>query len=297
MVPPNLTELCISCGPAAQIRLIFTLFTQRRNRNFLDAIFTTLNLIYHQTVYNLRNNDRNAVMGLLFTIAQTAIFVGFFALLYFVVGIRSSPIRGDFILFMMSGIFVFMTHVQTVAQVSGSYSVGGGLAKHGPMNAAVMIAAAALAVLYRQMLSGIVILGLYHLAVTPITFYFFPGCLAIFLLGWFGGVCVGLVFVGIRPWMPKAVGIMTQVYQRVNMIASGKMFVANSLPNFVLPWFSWNPLFHVVDQLRGYLFVNYTPQKTDYHYAIWVFIGLLMVGLLINFAARKYESLSWGAAQ
>src|SRR5690606_25794902 len=103
--------------------------------NFLDAIFTTLNLIYHQTVYNLRNSDRNAVMGLLFTIAQTAIFVGFFALMYFVVGIRSSPIRGDFILFMMSGIFVFMTHVQTVAQVAGSYSVSGGLVKHGPMNA------------------------------------------------------------------------------------------------------------------------------------------------------------------
>ena len=273
------------------------MFTQRRNRNFLDAIFTTLNLIYHQTVYNLRNSDRNAVMGLLFTIAQTAIFVGFFALMYFVVGIRSSPIRGDFILFMMSGIFVFMTHVQTVAQVAGSYSISGGLVKHEPMNAAVMIAAAALSVLYRQMLSGIVILGLYHLAVTPITFYFFPGCLAIFLLGWFGGVCVGLVFLGLRPWSPKTVGILTQVYQRVNMIASGKMFVANSLPNFVLPWFSWNPLFHVVDQLRGFLFVNYTPQKTDYHYAIWVFIGLLMVGLLLNFAARKYESLSWGATQ
>lgn len=274
-----------------------TLFTQRRNRNFLDATFTTLNLIYHQTVYNLRNNDRNAVIGLFLTIAQTLIFITFFALMYFVVGIRSSPIRGDFMLFLMSGIFMFMTHVQTVSQVAGSYSVSGGLVKHGPLNAAVMISAAALSVLYRQMLSGIVILGIYHLAVTPISFYFFPGCLGIFLLGWFGGVCVGLVLVGLRAFSPKTVGILTQVYQRVNMIASGKMVAANALPNIILPWFTWNPLFHVVDQLRGFLFVNYRPHNTDYHYAFWAFIAVLMIGLLINFAARKHESLSWGATQ
>lgn len=236
-------------------------------------------------------------MGLFLTIFQTCLFVTSFALMYTVIGLRGSLIRGDFILFLMSGIYLFMTHVQTVSQVAGSYSIGGGLTKHQPMNAAVMITAAALSVLYKQLLSGIVILGLYHLAFKPISFYFFPGCLAMFLLVWFGGVCVGLVFVGLRPWSPKSVMIMTQIYQRVNMIASGKMFVANALPNIILPWFAWNPLFHVTDQMRGFVFVNYTPQKTNYIYPIWAFVGILMVGLLLNFAARKYESLSWGAAQ
>ncbi|RNF34758.1 ABC transporter permease [Paracoccus methylarcula] len=271
------------------------MFTQRRNRNLLEATGTTLTLIYHQTVYSLRNSHSNAIIGLLLTILQTAIFVAIFLLLYMLIGLRSSPIRGDFMLYVMSGIFTFMTHVKTVAAVANSHSIGGALGKHEPLNPAILIAAAALSTLYQQIIGGATIMILYHILMEPVSVYFFPGCLAMFLLSWFGGVCVGLVFLGIRPWSPKTTGLLTMIYQRANMIASGKMFVANSLPNIMLPWFSWNPLFHLIDQTRGFLFVNYTPQKTDYHYAIWVFIALLMIGLLINFTTRKYESISWNA--
>lgn len=273
------------------------MFTQRRNRNLLEATGTTLSLIYHQAVYNLRSTHQNAIIGILLIIAQTLLFVSIFMLLYLLVGIRGSPIRGDFMLYLMSGIFLFMSHVRTVGAVSSSHSPGGGLVKHAPLNPAVLIAAAALSTLYGQSISAIVILGVYHITVNPISIYFFPGALAMFLLAWFGGVCVGLVFLGLRPWAPKIAPLLTMAYQRINMIASGKMFVANTVPNIMLPWFAWNPLFHLIDQTRGFLFVNYTPQKTDYHYAIWVFIGLLMLGLLINFTTRKYESLSWTAAQ
>lgn len=85
---------------------------------------------------------------------------------------------------------------------------------------------------------------------------------------------------------------MTTIFQRINMFASGKMFVANVL----LPWFAWNPLFHIIDQQRGFVFINYAPQKTDPLYALWFSLGTMMIGLLINFTTRKYESLSWGAA-
>lgn len=32
-------------------------------------------------------------------------------------------------------------------------------------------------------------------------------------------------------------------------------------------------------------------------YPLWFAIAALMVGLLINFTTRKYESISWSAAQ
>nr|WP_252733363.1 ABC transporter [Paracoccus marinaquae] len=256
-----------------------------------------MSLIYHQTVYDLRTAHRNAVVGLLLTILQSGIFIGAFLLMFVIIGIRQSPIRADFIMFIMSGIFLYMTHVQTVGAVSNSHSVSGGLIKHEPLNPAVLIAAAALAVLYRQTISFLTILWLYHVLVNPVAIADPVGCLAMYLLAWFSGVCVGLIFLGIRPWSPQTSKILTTIYQRVNMFASGKMFVANVLPNFMLPWFIWNPLFHVIDQERGYMFINYTPHKTYPLYALWFSLAALMVGLLINFSTRKYESISWGATQ
>ena len=72
------------------------------------------------------------------------------------------------------------------------------------------------------------------------------------------------------------------VYQRVNMFASGKMFVGNVLPNALLPWFIWNPLFHIIDQQRGFLFINYAPLKSDPLYGLWFSLAAMMIGLLMT---------------
>ena len=272
------------------------MFSQRQSGTMLEAAGRTLGLIYHQTVYNLRNDHRNAMVGLLLTVAQSAIFLLAFLAIYLIMGVRQSPIRGDFMLYMLSGIFMFMIHVQASGAVAGSHSVSGGLGKHEPLSPAILIAAAALAVLYRQTIGCIAILWLYHVAVAPLAVEFWPGCLAMYLLSWLSGACIGVVFLGIRPWSPRGSRLITTAFQRVNMLASGKMFVGNAVPGLLLPWFIWNPLFHVIDQQRGFLFVNYDPLRTDPFYALWFSLAALMLGLLINFTTRRHESLSWGAA-
>ena len=271
------------------------MFIQRQNRNMLQAAGATLGLVYHQTVYNLRTDHRNAVVGLLLTIGQTLIFMGAFLALFMIVGVRTSPLRGDFFLYIMSGIFLFMTHVRTVAAVSMAAGIGG-LARHEPLSPAVLIAAAALAALYRQAVSVMAILWTYHVLVKPVEIENPVGALAMLLLAWFSGCSMGVVFMALKPWMPKGAAMLSMMYQRINMFASGKMFVANMLPPMLLPWFAWNPLFHTIDQMRGFIFINYTPQKTDPLYALWFSLAALMVGLLISFSTRKHESLSWGAA-
>lgn len=284
-------------SPASSGSDLRHMFAPRRNQNMIEAAGSTLALIYYQTVYNLRTDHRNAIVGLLLTILQSAIFMMTFLLIYLIIGVRTSPIRADFMLYIMSGIFMFMVHVQCAGGVAGSHSISNGLLKHDAISPAVLIAAAALAVLYRQMISCIVILWIYHVLVSPVSFDYLPGSIAMYLLCWFCGGCVGLVFLGIRPWSPKGSRIVTTIYQRVNMFASGKMFVANTIPAFLLPWFIWNPLFHLIDQQRGFMFINYTPLKTSPYYPLWFSLAALMLGLLINFTTRKYESLSWGAAQ
>ncbi|MDO5648875.1 ABC transporter permease [Paracoccus sp. (in: a-proteobacteria)] len=273
------------------------MFERRHSHSILGNAGGTLALIYHQTVYNLRTEHRNPLIGLLTTMATNAAFVVVFLLMYMLIGMRSSPLRGDFMLYIMSGIFMFMVHVQTLSSVAGSQTAMSALGKHAPLNPFVLISGAALAALYRQVIGCIAMLALYHIAVTPLTIYDPVLAAALFLLSWFLGACIGLIFLGLRPWSPNTTRLLTTVYQRVNMFASGKFFVANTMPGFLMPWFEWNPLFHLIDQQRGALFINYSPMRTSLTYPLWVALGALMLGLLINFTTRKYESLSWGAAQ
>ncbi len=79
------------------------------------------------------------------------------------------------------------------------------------------------------------------------------------------------------------------------MVASGKMFLANSLPPSRLIMFSWNPLFHTIDQSRGFNFINYTPHNSSIEYPFYLSLGLIMIGLLGEFYTRHRASLSWGA--
>ena len=115
------------------------------------------------------------------------------------------------------------------------------------------------------------------------------------LLSWFTGCAVGMVLLAMKPWSPGIVGVISMVYQRANMIASGKMFLANSLPGFMLPIFNWNPLFHTIDQSRGFVFINYNPHFSNWQYAVWVGLALTMIGMMGEFYTRRHVSLSWSA--
>lgn len=73
------------------------------------------------------------------------------------------------------------------------------------------------------------------------------------------------------------------------------MFVANGLPGFLLPFFTWNPLFHVIDQARGYTFLNYHPHYTEPWYPLYITCAVMLVGLMGEFYTRRHASISWEA--
>ena len=273
------------------------MFVQRRSRNLLEAAFRTGGLIYHQAVFNLRQTHANAVIGLVLTMIQSSMMILMFMAMYWVIGVRSSPIRGDFILFIMSGIFVFMTFNQAMARISGSGKSTSALMKHGPMNTAIAMCGAGLAALYNSVLSALVLLGLYHTMVNPVHLENWRGALAMLVLGWFLGCCLGLIMVSVTAWFPEVGRLLSPLIRRVNMVASGKMFAANMMPSHLLAMFDWNPLFHIIDQARGYAFINYNPRNSSLEYPIYVTLALIMVGLVGEFHARKNASISWTAGR
>lgn len=273
------------------------MFQVERRQSLAGAALTILDLIYHNTVRTVRKSHRDALFAILVNILQTLIMVGAFVGLFEILGMRAAAIRGDFLLYVMSGIFVFMVHVKALMAVAGAEGPASPMMQHLPMSTTVSIWAAAFSALYIQVISLGAILFVYHLVWTPVEIHQPVGAVAMLGLAWFFGVAVGSIFLALKPWLPGPVGIMQQIYTRVNMFASGKMFVANTLPASMVVMFAWNPLFHIIDQGRGFIFINYNPMKTSITYPIIISVILLVIGLIGESFTRKRVSLSWSAVR
>ena len=271
------------------------MFQQAAPKSTMSTVISLSELVYHSIVRNVRKTHGNAIMSILINMLQAAIFVMVFYVMFAVLGLRGAALRGDFLIYIMSGIFLFMTHTKTFGAVVGSDGPSSPMMKHAPMNTVISITAAALSTLYIQVLSLFAILFIYHVAITPVEIDKPVLAFAMVLLAWFTGIGVGIVFLALKPWFPNFVSIASTIYQRANMIASGKMFVANVMPGYMLAMFDWNPLFHCIDQARGFAFINYAPRNSSIEYAFWVGVVLLMLGLMGEFYTRRYASLSWGA--
>ncbi|WP_121630409.1 ABC transporter permease [Tropicibacter alexandrii] len=267
-------------------------------RTRLSSAMYFAELVYHNSVRAVRKTHGNAFMAIFMNMLQTIIFVLTFYFMFMILGLRGQAVRGDFMLYIMTGVFLFMTHSKTLGAVAGSEGPASPMMQHAPMNTAVAIAAAMLSSLYIQVLSLVAILFIYDVAFNPfvMTEIHDPiGCLMMLFLSWFSGAAIGLVFLAAKPWFPTPISIASTIYQRANMIASGKMFVANTLPSSKLVLFDWNPLFHTIDQSRGYAFVNYVPRNSSWEYSLNLSIVLIMIGLIGEFYTRKHASASWSA--
>jgi ABC-type polysaccharide/polyol phosphate export permease len=273
------------------------MFQVEQKKTTTRSALVILELIYHSIVRDLRKNHRNALMGLALNMLQTVIFVISFFAMFAMLGMRGAAIRGDFLLYIMSGIFMFMTHTKALGAVVGSEGPASPMMQHAPMNTVVAITSAALSSLYIQTLSLVVILFVYHVAVTPVVIDNPIGALGMHLTAWMTGAGIGMILLSVKPWFPEFTQVASSLYSRISMIASGKMFVANTLPASMLVMFDWNPLFHIIDQTRGYVFLHYTPHTTNTPYPIYMGILFVMIGMIGEYYTRQNASVSWGAGR
>ncbi|MBI1169918.1 ABC transporter permease [bacterium] len=273
------------------------MFQPARSRTHVGGLLATAELIFHVAVRDIRKSHGNAIIGLLMSMVQSIVMVMFLYVLFTVLKMRGSAVRGDFMLYSMTGVFMYMTHIKTIKSVAAAEGATSAMMKHAPMNTVVAIAGQALATLYQQILSIMVILFFYNTVFNRITIEQPVYSLCMVLLAWLSGIGVGMVFKAATPWSPNFFLILQTVYSRINMIASGKMFLANAMPTSKLAWFWWNPLFHTIDQCRGFVFLNYHPHYSSVSYPLIVSLALITLGLMGDSFTRKYASLSWSAGR
>lgn len=266
----------------------------RRNRTIFSAALSVLDLLYHSVVREVRTQSGNASLGLLIAVAQNIMLVAVFYVMYTIMGLRGLAIRGDFVLFLLTGIFLFLTHnaaIQSVMKASGPTDT---MMLHGPMNTMISILASAFSGLYLQVFAIAVILFATYVIRGNLELYEPSRLFLPFLFSWLSGFAIGLLFLSLKPFAPKFIPMLAMLYRRANLITSGKMLPANLMSIQMVSWFDWNPLFHTIDQSRGAAFVNYTPRNSNLEYPIIFTIVCIMVGLMIEFWLRKNMSQSWG---
>jgi len=266
-----------------------------QSRSSLGLIFNFFEVAYHASVRKVRKNHGNAFLAIALSVAQALLFIAAFYFMFNILGTRSAALRGNFMVYLMAGIFLYLTHIQTVRGVMGSEGPTSSMMQHAPMNTLVSITSSALSVLYVQTVSLLCILLLIHTLIEPVEIDNWPGALRMFLLAWGSGVVLGIILMGMQPWMPDVTQMIVLIYTRANMIFSGKMFLANSMPTMMLPAFTWNPLFHIIDQTRGHVFVNYYPHVTNELYPFYFTLVALLIGMMLESHTRRHASASWGA--
>ncbi|MEE9454478.1 MAG: ABC transporter permease [Paracoccaceae bacterium] len=266
----------------------------RRNKTIMFAAFSFADLLYHSVVREVRTSSGNASLGLLLAIAQSMIMLAIFALMYTVLGLKSFAIRGDFVIFLLTGIFLFLTHNKAIQSVMKAASPTSAMMMHAPMNTFISFLSVALSGLYLQLLSIVIILFAVHVLRGGLEFYNPAGLFFPFFMAWASGIGIGMLFLVLKPFAPKFVPMLSMMYRRANMITSGKMMPANYMTAGMVSWFDWNPLFHVIDQARGAAFVNYVPLRSNMEYPVYFTLTALLIGLMVEFWLRKNMSESWG---
>ena len=272
-------------------------FGHSNRKTTFGILLNLAELTYTSTVRKVRQAHGNAIMALLMSMLQAVLFIVAFYFMFTVLGTRSMAIRGSFLIYLLTGIFLYLTHVKALSAVMGAEGPTSAMMLHAPMNTLVAIASSALASLYIQTLSLAVILLGIHTIFDALEIHDWAGLVFMYLIAWASGCAVGLILLSLKPWVPDLIGIVQTVYTRANMIASGKMFVANALPSMMISWFDWNPLFHLIDQARGFAFNNYFPHHTNWQYPIYFTLALVMLGLMGDFYTRKRVSASWIAGR
>lgn len=271
------------------------MFRPTARKTLLGSLLSMGELIFHASVRSIRKSHGNAVVGLLVSIAQSVVGIGVMYMLFWLMGNNQAPVRGDRMLYIMSGIFSFMTHTKAIGAVQRADGPTAAMMKHTPMNTLVSTTAAAIGALYMQTVSAGVILFGYHVLIAPISIDEPQGVLVMYLMAWISGCSIGLIFRALTPWAPDFFSVVTTAYQRANMVFSGKMFLANVTPLSTLKLFMWNPLFHIIDQTRGFMFLNYEPRYSSFTYPFITTAVLFMIGMLGERFTASRVSASWNA--
>ncbi len=104
-----------------------------------------------------------------------------------------------------------------------------------------------------------------------------------------GGAVLGGLVGALTPLMRSLNNFVSPIL-RLGFFTSGIFFTAAQLPSWVLPYLSWNPMFHVIERVRETWFAAYVSPIADEIYVIRILVFGLAAALLAERLSRRWQS-------
>lgn len=262
------------------------------NATLLNGALNYGFLIWALIVRNLREASGGAAVGFLRGILMALAFCLAFYFLMTYFGLTGLTVRGDLMVFILIGVGFFFAMKFTMTEAMRAMQSSWNMAAHPHLSPILFVYANSLSMGYNWFVAIVVIFignslvtGEFELQ-KPIMF--FP----IFFLCWLTGMGIGMLL-GFLMFFFSWFMMVKRILFKLMFFTSGKFTNANLIPADVLPMFLWNPLFHLIDQMRDAAFVNYTAHHTNLVYPTICCFAILALGhILYDYMLRIRNVMS-----
>lgn len=260
--------------------------------NFFEKTYLIVDKLFYYAVTIVQKKSGSAAWGLLKAVSQFFfMFIIFWIIMQLMNRVGFGKVRGNFELFVLTGVGHFLLHNMLVSSVSGAE-------KQSSLNLN-MVGVDSFTALFSNVLSQLYLIAFAIFVLLVLIYYysigktyqlelndpiFFTKCILLGL-GW--AFAMGYFFRALQGFIPAVAKPLNMLYRRMGMITSGKMFLANSIPSSMFAIYSWNPLFHIIDQTRSAVFLNYTAFRTSLEYPFKMTIIFLFLGFSGDFILRR----------
>ena len=123
----------------------------------VGRIIEFFRLLYISTAHNARGSSRNAFLAILTRVMTMVLMGATFYILMSITGLRNMTGRTDFILFLMSGIFLFLIHIRTFRQNIGIFEPNSPMSVHAPITPLLSLFSNGASQLYINIISILII--------------------------------------------------------------------------------------------------------------------------------------------
>ena len=233
-----------------------------RPRHIIASLCDSLDIVTQAAIRDVVRSGPGLTRAIAQSVVQTVLLVGSFFVMSGALGLSGPAIRGDLLIYLMTGVFLFNLHARTIMAVLASEGSTSEIRMY-RASPLLMTIGSAIGALYVQIITALLLLFAYHVFWKAIDLRPLMNGLTLLGILWIGSIGAGQVLLAVKKLAPRLAMSLAQAWTRVAMLTSGSMFVANALPAKFIPLVSWNPLFHVIDQMRGAVFVNYSCQVSS----------------------------------
>lgn len=266
--------------------------TAENGRTLFDGAVRLHEILGATIVHSIRQETGRSSLGFAAALIRPLAMLAMFWAMIELGGAGMLAIRGSTVTFLLTGIFCFLVHTGTIQKVSVALRKSRGLAYHAPASTFVFVLSQAFGSLYLHLSVAVLIVTVAVLAGVPLDLRDPAGLMLPYLLSWASGVGVGMILMALGHVSPTGSEVVSTLYIRIQFFTSGKFWAANIMPPFLADFAIWNPLLHIIDQMRGAAFVNYFPKFTNLAFPAWFTAAVLLIGFMGEHWVRRRFSLS-----